>query len=188
MKLNHQYLVSLNTFENHIVIKSKPCKECGSIYHTAMYHKERKPLKRTAMKPQIRKVTKVQKKSVNKKPKSRSQLIKDLDAVFSKWVRQRDSGNGCITCGDKKPAAEMQACHFYTRGRQATRWHEDNVHSGCYRCNVILKGNYINYTKYMIDRYGRQFVDDLEFISLNGDKISTPVLRDKIEFYKSRVL
>lgn len=165
---------------------NKICSNCGKLGHSKFYcpTKLPKPIKRTAIKTAPFLVQKPKKR----KTKTRSQLIKDLDTVFSKWVRQRDDGKGCITCGDKKPAAEMQACHFYTRGRQATRWHEDNVHSGCYRCNVLLKGNYINYTKYMIDRYGRRFVDELEYISLNSDKIPTPAIREKIEYYKSLLI
>lgn len=148
-------------------------------------------LKKNTIKPQIRKVTKMSKKNIKpvdkNKPKSRSKLVKELDAIFSKYIRLRDDGGGCVTCGVVKPWKEMQACHFYSRGRYPTRWHESNVFSGCYRCNVILKGSYINYTRYMIDRFGRQFVDDLEFLSLNGEKISTPKLREMIEEYTLKV-
>jgi len=39
----------------------------------------------------------------------------------------------------------------------------------------------------MIDRFGREFVDELEYESLNGKKISTPELREKIEYYRGKV-
>ena len=162
----------------------KPCKHCKSELHTSLkcFKAPRKPIKRPVGASKVKKV-----RVPKKKPMSRSQLVKRLDSVFSQYVRLRDDGNGCVTCGDKKPWKEMQACHFYTRGRQATRWHESNVFSGCYRCNVLLKGNYINYTRYMIDRFGREFVDQLEYESLNGAKISTPELREKIAYYKGKV-
>lgn len=178
------------------------CKQCGSPYHSKMSCKDNpvavakaaatrkrmqdKQILKAASKP--RAASKIKKtKTPKKKTMSRSQLVKRLDSVFSQYVRLRDDGNGCITCGDKKPWKEMQACHFYTRGRQATRWHESNVFGGCYRCNVLLKGNYINYTRYMIDRFGREFVDQLGYESLNGAKISTPELREKIEYYRGKV-
>ena len=130
-------------------------------------------------------------KSTKKKPESRSKLVKQLDAVFSQYIRlsQSDSdGFGeCITCGVRLYWKEAQACHFFTRGRYPTRWDEDNIKFGCYRCNVLLKGNYINYTRYMLDSYSREFIDELEYKSLNGPKITTPELREMLEYYKKEV-
>lgn len=122
---------------------------------------------------------------------SRSKLVKDLDSAFSQYVRLVDTVDGmttCVTCGDVKPWKQMQAGHFYTRGRYPTRWDEDNVHPQCYRCNIIYKGNYIHYTKYMIDFYGRDWVDDLEKRSLSGDKIPTPDIRTLTDYYKKEVV
>jgi len=176
------------------MIKSNPCKECGSIYHTAMYHKPRKEIKRSPIKPTVKRslrltkedFSKEDKKKFNKakaKRETRSGLVKKLDQAFSWYIRRRDDGIGCITCGVVKPWQEMQNCHFYSRGRLPTRWDETNCHSGCYRCNVLLKGNYINYTKYMIDRYGREYVDELEVKSRSDIKISSVELKEMIEKY-----
>lgn len=33
-----------------MTIKNKPCKECGSVWHTGWVHKERKPMAKTRMK------------------------------------------------------------------------------------------------------------------------------------------
>ena len=166
--------------------ENKVCGFCKELGHSKFYCKKRpaKTPKRTAIKTTI-------KKTVPNKPKkrteSRSKLVKKLDSIFSQYIRLRDDNKGCVTCGDIKPWKEMQNCHFYTRGRQPTRWDETNCHSGCYRCNVILKGNYIKYTIYMMDRYGREVVDGLERKSLSGVKISTPELREMIEEYKIKV-
>jgi len=166
------------------MIKSNPCKECGSIYHSAMYHKPRKEIKRSPIKQKTEIIpVKGRIKRPRKKTVTRSQLVKKLDSVFSQYIRQRDDLKGCITCGVVKPVSEMQNCHFYSRGRLPTRWDETNCHSGCYRCNVLLKGNYINYTKYMIDRYGRQYVDELEIKSRSDIKISSVELKEMIEKY-----
>ena len=59
-----------------------------------------------------------------------------------------------------------------------------NCHSGCYRCNVLLKGNYIAYTLYMIDRYGREAVDKLEIKAKSNTKITTVEIREMIDKYK----
>jgi hypothetical protein len=39
----------------------------------------------------------------------------------------------------------------------------------------------------MIDRYGRYKLQKLRDLSLNGAKISTPELREKIEYYRGKV-
>ena len=167
---------------------AKPCKHCQSEAHasTFCFQAPKKPIK------SVSKAIKGKKRSTTRpKTETRSKLVKKLDTIFSQYIRLSESGNDgygiCITCGEKKFWKEAQACHFFTRGRQATRWDEDNVHFGCYRCNVLLKGNYINYTRYMLDSYSREFVEQLEYRSLNGDKITTPQLRDMIQHYITEV-
>lgn len=165
---------------------NKVCSICSSVGHSKFYCKVRveKPIARSSIKKKVN-VAKV--KVLVKKRISRGQWVKRLDSVFSQYIRLRDDGNGCITCGDVKHWKELQNCHFFTRGRFATRWDEMNCHSGCVKCNVFLKGNYINYTRYMIDRFGRQAVDELEIKSLSTVKIPTHAIEQMIEEYKLRV-
>jgi hypothetical protein len=175
------------------MIKSNPCKLCSSTYHTAAFcpQKPKKAIKRTPIKVKSQRSIVHKGKIIaakgNKKAPTRSQLVKKLDKVFSEFIRLRDDGKGCVTCGDVKPWREMQNCHFYSRGRQNTRWEETNCHSGCYRCNVLLKGNYISYTIYMIDTYGREHVDYLEKLSKSTNKITTVKLKEMIEYYTNVV-
>lgn len=93
----------------------------------------------------------------------------------------------CYTCGSVMHWKESQTGHFFTRGRQATRWDEDNVRIQDYRCNVALHGNYIVFTRKMLSEIGQEALDELEFKSNNGAKISTPDMRDLIEEYKKKV-
>lgn len=167
------------------MIKSNPCKLCSSTFHTASFCpvKPRKPLQRTAIKKTVSKSTKP-------KPINRSKLVKELDSIFSVYIRMSKSNNGigtCVTCGSKKPWREMQNGHFYSRGRYPTRWDVDNCHIQDAACNVFLKGNYINYTKYMIDTYGREFVDQLEVKSRTLLKIKNKELQEMISFYRGEV-
>lgn len=125
------------------------------------------------------------------KKMSRKQLVKKLDSAYSQYIRVKDAVGGdatCVTCGVKKPWKELQNGHFYTRGRYPTRWDDDNCHVQCYRCNIALKGNYINYTKYMINRYGMEYLDILEAKSLSTVKLSTPDIIELIEVYKAKVV
>ena len=173
---------------------NKVCQHCGLLGHSKFYCptrpktaiKIKKPLKASrAIPTHGRVVTPIIAKK--KKTPTRSKLVKELDRVFSIFIRLRDKDKPCVTCPVRKEWKEMQNCHFYSRGKIPTRWDEYNCHSGCYRCNVLLKGNYIEYTKYMIDTYGREFVDDLGIKANSGVKIPTSVIVDMIAEYKAKV-
>lgn len=79
----------------------------------------------------------------NKEPKkrvtkSKPNLVKKLDKVFSAYIRLRDvmpSGYfKCISCNQIKPFAQADAGHFYTRKNMATRYDEQNVFCECRHC------------------------------------------------------
>lgn len=166
---------------------NKTCSICGVLGHSKFYCKKKpvKEIKRTAIKK-----TPVKKAKKNTKRITRSQLVKRLDTVFSQYIRLRDSIDGmatCVTCGDKREWQQQQNGHFYTRGRYPTRWDEMNCSVQCVRCNVFLKGNYINYTMYMIDKYGREAVENLEIKSKSTVKITSVELQEMIDYYKKTI-
>lgn len=178
-----------------MVQTNKTCSICKELGHSKFYCKKKpvKTIPRSTIKKKVNvakytKPVKVVKKK--KSPLSRGQIVRKLDSIFSQYIRLRDSESGestCVTCGIEKSWKEQQCGHFFTRGRYPTRWHEKNCHVQCYRCNILLKGNYINYTRFMIDTYGREFVDELERVSSSITKIPTPQLREMIEYYKKLV-
>jgi hypothetical protein len=101
-----------------------------------------------------------------KKERTRSQksLKKELDAVFSQYIRLKDAVDGiatCVTCGVKKPWKEMQAGHYISRKHLSTRWDEVNVHCQCVGCNIFKKGAMDEYARFMIKKYGQGVLDDL---------------------------
>lgn len=63
----------------------------------------------------------------------------------------------CVTCGKVLPCFGkncMQGAHAIPRGCRITRWLPEVIHPGCPRCNGFLDGNYLEYARYMIHRYG----------------------------------
>ncbi|MDO4714003.1 MAG: recombination protein NinG, partial [bacterium] len=59
-------------------------------------------------------------------------------------------------------------------------------HAGCVRCNVILHGNYIIYTRRMQRKYGELLVDQM----INDKqivKIATSSLQEQIDHYTQLV-
>ena len=78
----------------------------------------------------------------------RKALIKKLDILFSKYIRQRDAGKGCITCGQIVP---LQCGHFQSRKYWATRWDERNCAGQCLRDNIFGHGEQAKFAR-AIDR------------------------------------
>jgi hypothetical protein len=126
------------------------------------------------------------KKTVVKKP-TRSQLVKRLDEVFSKFIRQRDKGI-CVTCGSVQDWKYQQNGHYEGRGKYPTRWDEKNCHCQCLVCNMFKKGNYTSYSLFMLEKYGEKFLKDLHKKSLTIAKFSNKDLQDKIDYYKKKIL
>ena len=67
----------------------------------------------------------------------------------------------CVTCGVWKDWRDMQGGHFIKRQHKKWTLVEENIHPQCPRCNQFLGGNDSAYALYMIDTYGRDFVDEM---------------------------
>lgn len=125
-----------------------------------------------------------------KKTKTRWQLVKELDAIFSKYIRLLDIDQywmtNCVTCWAKVHRKIIQNWHFITRWNYKYRRREDNCFPQCMPCNIYKSWNYIAYTLFMIWRYWQERVkemqEDKELI-----KISTSEIRELIEHYTNEV-
>ena len=95
---------------------------------------------------------------MGKRLPSMKSLTKKLDLVFSQYIRKRDYGKPCISCGRRGP---LQAGHWIKRQHRSVRWDEHNCHGQCVRCNLWLHGNDGAYALALVDKYGRGVVDDL---------------------------
>lgn len=96
-----------------------------------------------------------------KKGKSISKLKKELDSVFSRFIRERDKGQ-CYTCPKKGEVKEMQNGHFVPRQYLSTRWDEVNCHCQCYACNMLYNGQPSRYAERLEQDYGIGTVARLE--------------------------
>lgn len=118
---------------------------------------------------------------------TRSKLIKKLDQVFSVYIRllvaDKDWMITCPLCWVRVRWTKAQNMHFITRSVYKYRRDEKNCHAGCVKCNVILHGNYIVYTRRMQRKYGEILVDEM----INDKqimKIATSSLQEMIEKYQ----
>ena len=117
---------------------------------------------------------------------SRSKLIRELDRVFSIYIRLRDCNKDwiviCPLCGARIPRKKSQNMHFISRWVLKYRYDENNCHAGCYRCNVILNWNYIVYTRWMQNKFGIEKIDEMINDKLIF-KLRTPEIEEMIEEY-----
>jgi len=86
---------------------------------------------------------------------------KKAQQIFNKWVRLRDEGNDCISCG--KPPKKKNAGHYKSRGGfPELRFEPLNCHLQCEHCNTHLSGNLSNYRVNLISKIGLDKVGWLE--------------------------
>lgn len=89
---------------------------------------------------------------------------KKAQAAFNAFIRERDRGNPCISCGKPDNGQHQRhASHYRSVGAcSSLRYDERNVHASCSVCNNYLSGNLANYRVAMIDKFGSELVEWLE--------------------------
>lgn len=96
------------------------------------------------------------------KLKSRADWAREAQAAFNRWVRQRDAGKPCISCG-RHHAGQIHAGHFLSRGaRPELAYEPDNCHAQCAPCNTHLSGNIALYRRNLVALIGVERVEWLE--------------------------
>ena len=110
-------------------------------------------------------------------------LLKKTEKVFNAYIRNRDEGLQCISCG--RPG--NQAGHYFpVKGFSALRFDEWNVNLQCPGCNLFRHGNQAMYRIGLVEKIGEEAVKELEKIAKNNrvKKWSREELYAIIEKYK----
>lgn len=95
-------------------------------------------------------------------------LLKAAQIQFNRYVRLRDNGKPCISCGEPlqltgKVGGDFDAGHWRSVGAAgALRFHADNCHGQCRQCNNYKAGNAVMYRAGLIGRIGLVRVEALE--------------------------
>jgi hypothetical protein len=120
--------------------------------------------------------------------KSRSEWLKDLQAVFNKFVRLRDKGLPCISCGHPDDGSRQRhASHYKSVGSTpALRFCQINCFAACSICNNYLSGNLVPYRAALIDKIGIEQVEWLEGPH-SPLKLTIPEIQAMISEYKLKV-
>lgn len=126
-----------------------------------------------------------------KKPKTeRQKLITDLDAIFSKFIRLRDSWDGiharCITCNKPYEIKHMDCGHCISRKYLPTRWYEKNCAAQCKSCNLFNQGEQHEFMLKLVEKYGQGEVDKLLIKKYNTFKVSNFEFELLIKIYEKK--
>jgi hypothetical protein len=123
------------------------------------------------------------------KKKTLGKLKQDLQKIFNEYIRLRDSGKPCISCGEYN---KLQAGHYHAvSGYDGLRFDEDNVHGECARCNCWDESHLIRYGINLKNKIGEEDYQSLleraaEY-KRNGYRFSRIEIEEKIQYYKEQV-
>lgn len=173
------------------------CKHCKEVfkakYFNQKYHLDRDECIKAMVEENNAKKVKSDAKEWAKEKKERkealmshSEWLKIFQSVFNTYIRQRDKGLECVSCGCK--VDNGHASHMFSVGSHPNlRFNEDNVHLSCIECNLHLHGNLIEYSLRLPKRIGKERYDDLLDRSKKTTlKLSIPDIKEKIKYYKEK--
>lgn len=101
-------------------------------------------------------------KALKQQIKPRSAWIKETQAAFNRFIRSRDAGQPCISCGGNTKANTDAGHYRPTSAQPALRFNEFNVNLQCRKCNTFLSGNLTGYRPGLIAKIGVELVEWLD--------------------------
>lgn len=92
------------------------------------------------------------------KLKRRADYMQQAQAAWNKYVRLRDAGKPCCSCGampEQKYGGTMDCSHYRSRGSAPhLKFHLHNAAAACVKCNRFLGGNIAALRAGLIARIG----------------------------------
>lgn len=98
------------------------------------------------------------------KAKTLAEWLDDAQVWVNRYIRLRDAGDGCISCGTTNQNIQYAAGHYRTRKAAShLRFNHDNLNLQCnHHCNQQLSGNISEYRPALIRKIGIDRVEALE--------------------------
>lgn len=131
-------------------------------------------------------------KKLKKKPKGLSGYKKDLDDIYSLYIRQKYADwagyVSCVTCGKTAHYKDgMQNGHYEKRSHNNTRFDDQNCHVQCKKCNMFMGGNYTSYALFMHKTYGQKAVEELHKRAQVSKRFTINEIKELISYYSNLV-
>ncbi|EEU9470403.1 hypothetical protein FWY15_16835 [Escherichia coli] len=148
------------------------CPEHGAIL--AMEERKKEKVKAAAKRikeqKEAEKAGRKRRKAKRESLKSKSQWDREAQSAFNRYIRIRDEGKPCVSCGNPLlgksnylTGSAIDASHYRSRGAAShLKFNVFNVHSACTRCNRQLSGNAVEYRIRLVERIGQERVERLE--------------------------
>ena len=130
------------------------------------------------------------KKPKKVKTKSLAKLRKELWGWFSKFIRARDGGV-CFTCGATGcVGSNYHAGHFIPQSvcNMDARFDDRFVRGQCFRCNINLSGNSVEFRKELVKCLEKGALEEYENSYKNPVKWGRVDFEVEIAHYKALVL
>jgi len=104
------------------------------------------------------------------KLKSKGKHVQDTQKIFNKYIRTRDEGRPCISCGREDHeinhdtrGGKWDCGHYLTTGSfPELRFHTSNANRQCKWCNRDKSGDQLSHRKGIIARYGWDRINYVE--------------------------
>ncbi len=100
---------------------------------------------------------------------NRGHWLKAAQTAFNAFIRERDKGRACISCGrmpnfsDHIGGSGIHAGHYRSVGAcPELRFEELNVNIQCVHCNIHKSGNAIDYRIGLVKKIGANNIDWIE--------------------------
>lgn len=144
-----------------------------SIEHATEYITTKQDAARKRQQAKVRKAREAEEKAGRKQIIARKQAlktvsdyIKEAQASVNAFVRIRDFGKPCVSCGSlpaNKLGGTMDCGHYRSRGAAGhLRFNLFNMASQCVKCNRYGSGSAVDYRIELIKRIGLERVERIE--------------------------
>ena len=153
--------------------------ECNNVGVSETLSKARK---------QIEKKKRLEKAKAKNELLTHTDYLKILQTAFNSYIRKRDEGLPCVSCGRHINKTNTHASHYFSVGAYPNlRFNEDNVHSSCNYCNLHLHGNIAEYSIRLPKKIGIERFEALKNSRTEPLKLTIPEIKQLINKYKLEV-
>jgi len=171
---------------NYFIPRNSMHSVCGPVCASKMVREKREREEAKKLKEQRRKD-----RETRDRLKTRSDWIKDAQREFNRYVRLRDRGTCCISCGvvlalESSVGGGYDCGHFRSVGSAPhLRFDPDNAHGQCKKCNRYGAGRVVEYRQGLVSRLGVDVVERLES-DQSVKHYSTEDLKEIVRTYRAK--